>query len=75
MRKSLLLLGALLASATALHAETQLIGCMYGSSAGNKSGIYKISTTSPTITMLSDKPQATGGGVLAGDTYYCQWYL
>lgn len=75
MKKLPILLGSLLVAAIPVQAETALIGCLYGSSIGNKSGIYKISTTTPTLTMLNDNPQATGGGVLAGNTYYCQWYL
>ncbi len=54
----------------------QLLGCIYASNAGNKQGIYRISTTEPTLEMLNDKPQATGGGTAGKDgKYYCQWYL
>lgn len=55
--------------------EVQLMGCVFGSSAGNKSGLYKFSTTAPEMEFINDKPQATGGGTAGKGRYYCQWYL
>lgn len=65
-----------LAAAPEAMADVQLIGCSYGSSIpGKKSGIYKISTTSPEMTLINENPQATGGGVYGNGKYYCQWYM
>ncbi|MCM1451421.1 MAG: hypothetical protein NC102_04125 [Clostridium sp.] len=77
MRKILLLIAAILTGGCMMaQGEVQLMGCAYGSKIqGRKSGIYKISTTQPEMTILSDKPQATGGGTYAKGHYYCQWYM
>lgn len=53
----------------------ELMGCIFGSSAGNASGLYRISSTQPTMSLLTDKPQATGGGTAGNGKYFCQWYL
>lgn len=76
MKKLLIATSLMLTGIFTANAEVELIGCSYASSVpGQKSGLYRISTTSPTLTMISDKPQATGGGVYGKGKYYCQWYI